>query len=362
MKVLQLIQKPQLRGAEIFACQLSRELIRLGVHVDVAYVFADRAELKKSFPELNFIDLGGSRTKRFWDFRAYRKLADLILSGGYDVVQANAGDTLKYCALSRFLYRWDAKLVFRNANKMSDFVRNGLHKMLNRFFIDRADYVISVSELCRQDINLLFPETSRRSATISIGSYEFSEALPVTIDVDRPLWINIGSFVAEKNHAFLIELFHEFVVRTGKGTLLLLGDGPLRAEMENKVKALSLHNRVQFLGSRTDAVNFLKSATILVMPSKIEGLPGVILEAFASRVPVVTSGVGGIGEIVLNRKTGLLVPVFSTEEYLSAINELLSDERLRNAMAENALSLFRQKYTMESISLQFNRKYHELIS
>jgi hypothetical protein len=62
--------------------------------------------------------LEANEKKRWWDFKHYAKLANIIKKGQYDLVQANAGDTLKYASLSKKIFGWKAKLVFRNANKI----------------------------------------------------------------------------------------------------------------------------------------------------------------------------------------------------------------------------------------------------
>src|SRR5262245_48822963 len=111
LKILQIIQKPQRRGAEIFACQLSVELIKRGHHVDVVYLFDMPVQLNF---DLRFTPLHANAKRRFWDVKAYKKLNDIIVGNGYDIVQSNAGDTLKYAAISKALYHWRAKLIFRN--------------------------------------------------------------------------------------------------------------------------------------------------------------------------------------------------------------------------------------------------------
>jgi L-malate glycosyltransferase len=360
MKILQVIQKTQLRGAEIFACQLSAELINNGFAVDVVYLFDDRNELKKAFPNLNFINLNGVKKNRFWDFSAYKKLADLIKSARYDLVQANAGDTLKYCGISKLIFHWKAPLVFRNANKISDFMQTFLQKMFNNVLIREVDYVISVSENCKDDINRLFPETTKKSVAISIGSYLFDHLIPAKEKSETPVWINIGSFVKEKNHNFLIDLFHEFIKRNKRGTLWLVGDGPLVKVIKQKVDGLSLTDRVIFWGARIDAVSILKSADLLVMPSKIEGLPGVILEAFSCEIPVVVSHVGGIPEIVRHGETGMCIEGYSTDDFCEAVELLTNDLALRERICRDAKKLFIEKYHMTKIALRFQEKYSEL--
>jgi glycosyltransferase involved in cell wall biosynthesis len=359
LKVLQIIQKPQLRGAEIFACQLSEELKGLGHTIDVLYLFGNENE--KLAYDLNFQPLLADQSKRFWDFKAYKKLADLIEKGNYDVVQANAGDTLKYAAISKRLYHWKSKLVFRNANKMSSFIQLKPHLWLNRFFLKQMDYAISVSENCRQDLIGLHPRAKAISATGTIGTFDFGSLEAVEKSTNNKVWINVGSFVKEKNHRFLLKVFASYLMEDQENELWLIGDGPLRVHLEEQAKSLGIEQNVKFLGYQKNAVAFIKAADIMVMPSKIEGLPGVILEALSCGTPVIASAVGGIPEVVLNDQNGYVIEGFNEEEYLSKIKKVLNDKDLRINMGKNAQKLIQEEFLMPKIAKRFEEIYKNIL-
>src|SRR5687768_4552566 len=147
MRVLQLIQKPQLRGAEIFACQLSKEFTDNGTHVDVVYLF-ENDNFALEF-DLNFISLHANLNRRLWDLKAYKRLNKIIRERGYDIVQANAADTLKYVVISKLLFGWKAKIIFRNASLMGRLMHSAVHRLYNRWLLSKCDQIISVSENCR---------------------------------------------------------------------------------------------------------------------------------------------------------------------------------------------------------------------
>jgi glycosyltransferase involved in cell wall biosynthesis len=359
LKILQIIQKPQLRGAEIFACQLSEELLKLGHTVDIVFLYG--SENTKLEYELNFLPLLGNQSKRFWNFKAYKRLAVLIEKGNYDIVQANAGDTLKYAALSKRLYKWNAKLVFRNANKMSSFIQSKPHLWLNRFFLKQMDYAISVSENCRQDLIGLHPRAKAISATGTIGTFDFGSLEAVEKSTNNKVWINVGSFVKEKNHRFLLKVFASYLMEDQENELWLIGDGPLRVHLEEQAKSLGIEQNVKFLGYQKNAVAFIKAADIMVMPSKIEGLPGVILEALSCGTPVIASAVGGIPEVVLNDQNGYVIEGFNEEEYLSKIKKVLNDKDLRINMGKNAQKLIQEEFLMPKIAKRFEEIYKNIL-
>jgi len=360
LKVLQIIQKPQLRGAEIFACQLSVELVKLGHSVDVLFLFGPK-NTALDYP-LNFKPLNANIKKRFWDFKAYKKLADLINAGFYDIVQANAGDTLKYAALSKRLYNWKAQLVFRNANKMSAFIQSKPHLWLNQFFLSQMDYAISVSENCRQDLIQIFPRAKEISATGTIGTFDFHHLQAVKRSFENKVWINVGSFVKEKNHGFLLDIFAEYLKEDQANELWLIGDGKLRTELEEQAKNLGIQQNVKFLGYQKNAVEYIKAADIMLVPSKIEGLPGVILEALSCGVPVIASNVGGIPEVVHNEENGYVIKEFDRAEYISKIKKVLNDEALREKMSKNAKKLIKEKFLMSQIAKHFETLCKEILT
>lgn len=359
MKILQIIQKPQLRGAEIFACQLSLELKKIGHSIDVVFLFGNENE--KLEYDLNFQALLADQNKRFWDFNAYKRLSQLIEKENYDIVQANAGDTLKYAAISKRLYKWKSKLVFRNANKMSSFIQSKPHLWLNRFFLRQMDYAISVSENCRQDLIELYPGAKAIAATGTIGTFDFSYLEELDKSTNKKVWINVGSFVKEKNHTFLLEIFAEYWKEDSRNELWLVGDGPLRIQLERQAKKLGIEQNVKFLGYQKNAVAYIKAADMMVIPSKIEGLPGVILEALSCGKPVIASAVGGIPEVVINEEIGYVIEKFDKAEYIAKIKKVLNDSDLRERMSENAQKMIQEEFLMPKIARRFEEIYKNIL-
>ncbi|HMP98982.1 MAG TPA: glycosyltransferase [Cyclobacteriaceae bacterium] len=361
MRVLQLIQKPQLRGAEIFACQLSEELACYGVTSDVAFLFGEENNVLNF--NLKFHALGAIQQRRFSDFSGYKNLAELVRSGQYEIVQANAGDTLKYAIISKLLYRWRTPVVFRNANKMSDFIKNPYQKWFNKWLLGKCRFVVSVSENCRQDILTIIPSLKNRSITIPIGTKSFELVEPIARpNPDEPFFVSIGSLVPEKNHVFLIDVFHEFIKGGNKGHLWIIGEGHLRAMLEDRIQALGLNDRIKLPGAKNNVLSYLKASDALMMPSLIEGLPGVILEALSCRIPVISASVGGIPEVI-NEDTGQLIRNSEISAYLKAMEDIIqnsSGNKWRNRVIAGE-RLVREHYTMPIVTHSFFQTYRRII-
>ncbi|MES2637928.1 MAG: glycosyltransferase [Myxococcota bacterium] len=124
---------------------------------------------------------------------------------------------------------------------------------------------------------------------------------PLAIEAERPFWGAAGALVPHKGHVHLVDA----MVHT-PGTLLVAGDGPLRAILEARVTTLGLRGRVHFLGTLPTLGAFFAALDVFVHPSVEEGLGQVVLEAMGAGCRVVATSAGGLPEIVGN--AGMLVP------------------------------------------------------
>lgn len=135
--------------------------------------------------------------------------------------------------------------------------------------------------------------------------------------------------------------------------VLVLGDGPLRAELENSAATLGLKDTVRFLGHRKDMPEVLKAADLFVLPSLAEGLPLSILEAMAAGCPVVASNVGGIPDAIRHGENGFLVNPGDAGALARALEFILSNPERRQAYAsqarQNAITRFSSERMVEDV-------------
>jgi glycosyltransferase involved in cell wall biosynthesis len=113
---------------------------------------------------------------------------------------------------------------------------------------------------------------------------------------------------------------------------LLVGDGPDRGEVEAEIVKLGVEGRVKLAGERSDVPALLADSDVFVLSSRSEGLPVSVLEAMAAELPVVASDVGGLGELVVDGETGLLVPSGDPAALAEALGRLLDDRELRQKL------------------------------
>jgi glycosyltransferase involved in cell wall biosynthesis len=145
--------------------------------------------------------------------------------------------------------------------------------------------------------------------------------------------------------------------------LLIVGDGPLRAQVEQWVQSLALQNHVHLLGMRRDVPQILAATNIFVLSSRgWEGLPLTVLEAMASSLPVVASDVGGTREAVINQQTGYLFPPGDMVALADHLQTLASDPALAQQMGQRGLVRVKEFFTLERMVRETAARYEQLSS
>ena len=139
------------------------------------------------------------------------------------------------------------------------------------------------------------------------------------------------------------------LIRDKNVVLFIIGDGPDREELENLTKNLNLENKIKFLGYRTDVKEILADTDIFILSSKWEGLPIVILEAWASKKPVIASNVHGISGLVEDKNDGLLFQLGNEKNLCEKIKTLIEDENLRTQLSKNGYEKVKEFYNKEKM-------------
>ncbi len=141
----------------------------------------------------------------------------------------------------------------------------------------------------------------------------------------------IGRLSPEKGHAMLCDALSPLATRYPNARILVVGDGPLRAELERQVADRQLTGHVRFLGFRSDIAEILGMSDAVVVSSMIEGGPRVVLEAMAAAKPIVSTDVGFVPDVLIDGQMGRIVPQGDVTAMTQALDALLAagDESLR---------------------------------
>jgi glycosyltransferase involved in cell wall biosynthesis len=142
---------------------------------------------------------------------------------------------------------------------------------------------------------------------------------------------------------------------------VIVGGGPDRGTLERLVADLGIGGRVIFTGIRMDVDEILRLSDIFVLPSRTEAFPNVILEAMASGLPVVSTDVGSVAELIENEKNGLRVPSENDERLAGAIRRLLSDPGAARAFGEEGRRIVEQKFPLDRMCSERERLFSDLL-
>lgn len=165
-----------------------------------------------------------------------------------------------------------------------------------------------------------------------------------------------------KGQKYLIEAVQILKDKGLNVKCLVIGSGSLEQELRNQVIAKEVEDRVFFLGTRNDLPELFSVMDMFVFPSLWEGLPLSLLSAMAAELPIITTHVGGIIDVIEDCKDGLVVPDSNAPAIASAIEKILENKELRNMLSENARQKVLQCYSAESMTRKLEVKYEELIS
>ena len=186
-------------------------------------------------------------------------------------------------------------------------------------------------------------------------AYAPDPAVPKDIDV-----LFVGNLVAVKRLDRLLAAVALLEQRRPDVRVSLVGDGPLRGELEARSRRLGLSERVRFEGARPfeEVVLWLRRARMLVMTSEMEGLPQAMIEAMSCGVPVVITDTGDVTTLARHGENAWIVPAPTAEAFAEAIDRLLGDAALHRRLVEGCLALreqFRRDYGMPAAVAEWRR-------
>ena len=261
-----------------------------------------------------------------------------VVSTCHGFIRTDANLTL-YARLDLFLLRYFRRVIAVSGQMRDDLLARGL----------KAERVVAVQnavELPRESTVHSVRRDAR--ARLSIGDDEF-------------VWGYVGRLSQEKGVRHLLDAVQLQTPAAGPWRLLIVGDGPQRAELEVSVRSAGLAERISFTGFQADTSSWYAAMDGFVLPSLTEGTPMALLEAMAHRLPVVASEVGGVPAVVSNRVNGLLVPSADPAALSAALREISENTVLRRALAQAAFQTVRDGFDVRTWAERVRGVYEQAL-
>nr|WP_242836758.1 glycosyltransferase family 4 protein [Desulfotomaculum nigrificans] len=243
-----------------------------------------------------------------------------------------------------------------------------LFATVERFLARFTDRIITVSEALKQELIEQENIPAKQLTTIynGIDTDKFSAqvdtlAIRKSLNIPElgPVIGTIARLAPQKGVSYFLK--SASLLKEYQANFLVVGDGPLRQDLEQEAAELGLQNRVTFAGRRENIAEILAAIDIFVLPSVTEGLPLTILEAMAAGKPVVATRVGGIPEAIQEGKTGIVVPPKDPEALAVALAGLLGERERAVRMGINGQKFVQEKFGVAGMVNRTMELYQQLL-
>lgn len=278
-------------------------------------------------------------------FRYMNQIYHIVRDNHYDIVHSNMNTLSLFSLFPAWLAGAHHRILHNHSTAVrSEGARSVMKQILRPFAPLFANHYLACSRLAG---TWMYGERMMSSGkvmvinnAIDLDKYSYSPEIRkryrqlLHLPIDAFVIGHVGRFMYQKNHAFLIDIFHEITLRNRSAFLISVGDGELRSEIEAKAKALGIESRIRFLGLRKDVQLLYNAMDVFVLPSWYEGLPVVSIEAQANGLRCIFSD-------KVTRESGLTraVEFYSLEEGASVWAEkILKPSAERNTKAKEDLT------------------------
>ncbi len=242
---------------------------------------------------------------------------------------------------------WRTRYIYERCTQRAVAISDAVARRLREGGVDPERIVVVKSSV---DPGALVPARPRAVVRAEFGLRDDETALLV-----------LASLVHRKGVDVLIEALAHLSPGVGEWRLLVAGDGPERSSLKERARTL-LPGRVLFLGRRDDKADLLAACDVFCLPSRAEGLGVAALEAMAVGKPVVATRVGGLGEAVIEGRTGILAQPGDAASLTAKLDLVLRERSLRERLGDNGPARVAEGYLADQMVEAYERIYGEVLS
>lgn len=334
MKVLHVINNLNIGGAEKLLVETLPLYESFGVQVDVFLLTKVDSPFVSAIEENFNGNIYYSGLKSVYNPCQILKIKDFIQKGDYDVVHAHLFPTLYWVSLTKTFFGIKTPIIFTEHSthnkRLDKFVFRAIDRCIYRKYQKILAITPQVKQVLMQKLNITPEKVEVVYNGVEVDKYK--QASPYAegtfFEKGATILMQVSRFQAAKDQKTVIRAL---TLLPQRYKLLLVGDGETKIECENLVQELSLQERVQFLGSRVDIPELLKTADIVIQSSHWEGFGLVAVEAMAAAKPIIASDVVGLKDIVSGY--GLLFQK-GNENQLAKEIEALENEKYYKEIAD----------------------------
>jgi glycosyltransferase involved in cell wall biosynthesis len=321
------------------------------------------------------------------DYQAFKQLKKIIKEFKPDVVHTHAAKpgalgrlAASVCGVPAIVHTYHGHVFHSYFNS----VKSGVYINTERFLGRRSSTLIAISEAQRKELADEFkiaPAEKFRVIQLGLDLDKFAEdqvekrasfRREFGIEEDEIAIGIIGRLVPVKNHdLFLIAISHVVKNSSKRIKAFIIGDGETRQDLEKKANELGLSFSTQndmlhphplvFTSWRSDVDSINAGLDIITLTSLNEGTPVSLIEAQAANKPIVSTRVGGIGDIVVEGKTALLADVTDSETFCAHLLNLVNDDAFRQQLGSNSSQYVMKRFSYQRLMKDMSDLYYELL-
>jgi glycosyltransferase involved in cell wall biosynthesis len=233
---------------------------------------------------------------------------------------------------------------------------------LGRIILRNTAFAAISAEIERQwrDLGVPAGRISRMASGVDADHFRAGPSTVESTLLPRPRVVFTGRLHPQKNLPLLLEAWTE-VARQTPANLVLVGPGADRQALAELAETLGVADRVQFAGAVPDPADHLRAADVFVLPSVAEGMSNSLLEAMATSLPCVVSGIGGNTDLIDDGRTGVLVREATPAAWSSALIGLVHDPTRAEGLGEAARCRIDAEFSLRVVVDQYVELYRRLI-
>lgn len=368
-KILHLIHSGGLYGAENVIINLSIGLRKKGYESIVGcFVENDLKPAVGKRAEFLGLTTAYFKMKNGFDPRCIIDLERYCKQKQIDILHSHGYKPSMICLLLQLFYKIPYVVTCHLW-----FIRNmrlRIYTFFEQFSMHFADKVIGVSkDIVNRLAKAGIPKRKLILIENGIDIETFSNSANFgNIDLRRELGLqkssliigSLGRLTEQKDYSTFIRAAAGLLKKNNNVEFIIAGEGHLRHELVSLCGNLEIENRFHFLGFRKDSANILKLMDIFVLCSLDEGLPMALLEAMATGLPIVTTAVGAIPDVVIDGKNGIITEKGNSKVLEEVFLSLIGDPNRRKTLGTNAYNTAREEYSNERMTDKYLYIYSEI--
>lgn len=355
-------------------------MVRRGHQVSVAtsmrifdkLVLESEIEVFRIRPILGIYSLG------YYFAFPFSRILEIVRRGNVDIVHALQDYSANSATAAIVSWVTNVPFVYtiqgigvKTGNLTADILLGFYDRTVEHLITRRASRVILLSKhLLTRAVQL---GVNERKATVVPSGVDYSIFDPRRPEVTRKRDIlreefgikediiigYVGRLIPSKGIEYLVRAVYEISDKARRVTLLVVGDGPYKKDLDIISRDLGL--RTIFAGWQAETAPYYALMDIFALPSPFEGLPNAVLEAMAMEKPIVATDIGGIPDLVEDGENGFLVPAFDHKRMASALLDLVRDGDLRARMGHIGREKIKKSFSWDAIAPRVEQVYRDII-